>query len=67
MSEITPNVHFVAWPSERQHRRQSAQQRAALSVIFVKTLPCNLRGALSTVEQIQTNLQRCQQQARGAQ
>ena len=67
MSEITPNANFVAWLSELQHRRQSAQQRAALSVIFVETLPGNLRDSLPTVEEIQTNLQQWQQQAGGAQ
>ena len=67
MSEITPHTDYAAWLSELKHRMQSAQQRVALSVIFVETLPGNLRDSLPTVEEIQTNLQQWQQQAGGAQ
>ena len=67
MSEITPGTESAAWLSELKHRIQSGQQRAALSVIFAKTLPCNLRGALPTEEQIRTNLQQWQQHAGGDQ
>ncbi len=56
MSEITPHTDSAAWLSELKHRMQSAQQRVALSVIFVETLPGNLRDSLPTVEEIQTNL-----------